>query len=227
VEMKEVIFNRIRLIIATAVLVLFTIGAFCQTIDSLVVVPEYPTTSDEVSVHIYGWLWSSDVFIADINVFQGSYSFSVDIDFAAGGIGLPVLLPFDTIVNFGMLSAYSDWNITVNTIFSGTQQETHSTQFAGTDPTGVEPVARFDKAGNYPNPFIEKINFKFSLNKTERVNLIVYDILGKEQAIVISSHLPPGEYDIPFDARKLTPGKYFYQLKIGGKITKQIYRSAG
>lgn len=226
--MKEAIFNQIRILIATAVLVLFTIGAFCQTIDSLVVIPEYPTTSDEVSVHIYGWLWSSDVFIADIDIFQGSYSFVLDIDYQAGGIGLPVLVPFDTIVNFGMLSAYSDWNITVNTFLGATQQETHSTQFAVTNPTGIGPIAKFDEISNYPNPFVEETTFRFNLNRIEQVELVVYDILGKEQAVVISRQLPPGEYHIPLDTRKLTPGKYFYQLKIGGKLlTKQIYRSAG
>lgn len=226
--MKQTIFDKVRILIATAVLVLFTIGAFCQTIDSLVVVPEYPTTSDEVSVHIYGWLWSSDVYIADINVFQGSYSFILDIDFQAAGIGLPVLMPFDTIVSFGMLSAYSDWNITVNTYLSSTLQEMHSTQFAVTHPTGIETIAQIGEVGNYPNPFVEKTNFKFSLKRAERVELVVYDILGAEQAVVVSRQLPPGEYDLPLDTRHLTPGKYFYQLKVGGKlITKQIYRSAG
>lgn len=226
--MKQTLFHRIRFLIATAVLVLFTISAFCQTIDSLVVVPSNPTTSDEVSVHIYGWLWSSDVYIANINVTQGSFSFTLDMDCLAGGIGLPVLVPFDTIVNFGMLAAYPNWNVTVNTYLSSTQQETHSTQFAVIEPTGIRSIVQFAEVGNYPNPFVERTNFKFSLDQTERVKLVVYDILGAEQAIVVSRQLPPGEYDIPLDTRNFTPGKYFYQLKIGGKlITRQIYRSAG
>lgn len=226
--MKQTLFHRIRILIATAVLVLFTIGAFCQTIDSLVVVPSNPTTSDEVSLHIYGWLWSSDVYIANINVTQGSYSFTVDLDCQAEGIGLPVLVQFDTVVNFGFLSAYPNWTVTVNTFLSSTQQETHSTQFAVTEPTGISSIAQFSEVGNYPNPFVEKTNFKFNLDQTERVELVVYDILGAEQAIVVSRQLPPGEYDIPLDTRNFTPGKYFYQLKIGGKlITRQIYKAKG
>jgi hypothetical protein len=226
--MKTTIFDRIRILISTAVLVLFTFGAFCQTIDSLVVVPEYPTTSDEVAVHIYGLLWSSDVYIADIVINASSYLFNIDMDCQAGGIGLPVLVPFDTVVVLGVLPAYANWNVIVNTFLTGNQQETHSTQFAVTGPTSIHTVAQVDEVSNYPNPFVERTNFKFSLYRTERVELIVYNILGAEQAVVISRQLPPGEYDIPLDTRQLTPGKYFYQLTVGGKlITKQIYRSPG
>ncbi len=224
--MKERTINRIR--IATAVLVSFTIGAFCQTIDSLVVVPQNPTTSEDVSVHIYGWLWSSDVFIADINIFQGSYSYVLDLQCSAGGIGLPVLVPFDTIINFGMLAAFPTWSITVNTYLSGNQQETHSTQFAVTDPTGIRNFALNNEVANYPNPFIDRTNFIFSLGTTEWVELTVYDILGNQQVILVSQRLQPGAYDFPLDTRQFAPGKYFYQLRIGQKlITKPIYRAKG
>ena len=228
-HMKDTTLNSMRSLMTTAVvLLLFTIGAFSQTVDSLVVVPQNPTTSNEVSVHIYGWLWSPNVYIVDISVSQGSYSFTLDVDCQAPGIGLPVLVPFDTIINFGMLSAHPNWIITVNTFLSGNLQESSSTQFSVSDPTEIQRFYQSDQASNYPNPFINRTNFKFSLIRREMVELVVFDILGAEKAVVISRQLPPGDYDIPLDTRELTPGKYFYQLTIGGiLITRQIYRSAG
>lgn len=224
--MQETTFNRIRLIIATAVLVLFSIGAFCQTIDSLVVVPENPATSDEVFIHVYGWLWSSDVYIADIDVVPGSYAFTINIDCQATGIGLPVLVPFDTAISLGMLSAYPAWGATVNMSLSGNLQGTDSIQFEVAQPTSTRSEFQLYEPVNYPNPFTERTTFRFSVAKTERIELTVYDILGAIKANVVSQQLPPGEYHFPLDTKNFSPGKYFYQLRIGNDIiTQQIYRS--
>jgi hypothetical protein len=44
---------------------------------------------------------------------------------------------------------------------------------------------------------------------------VVYDILGKEVATLVSQKQTPGNYTVEFDGSKLTSGVYFYQLTAG------------
>ena len=43
----------------------------------------------------------------------------------------------------------------------------------------------------------------------------VYDILGKEVAILVNEKLSPGKYKVEFDGSNLTSGVYFYRLSAG------------
>jgi len=51
----------------------------------------------------------------------------------------------------------------------------------------------------------------------------VFDVLGNEAAVLINKELPSGEYEINFNASKLSSGVYFYQLKAGSfVVTKKM-----
>ena len=96
--------------------------------------------------------------------------------------------------------------------------------------------AKFYLYQNYPNPFNPGTRIKFDLKDeknlmTEEVKLVVYDIQGKEIAILINDRLQPGSYEVNFDSRmtsgresKLNSGIYFYKLLVGNysKIRKMI-----
>lgn len=84
----------------------------------------------------------------------------------------------------------------------------------------VEIVTPLDFAlyQNYPNPFNPSTKIKFSIpyvgtSLMKFVQLKVYDILGNEVATLVNEYKPAGSYEINFDARGLTSGIYFYQLK--------------
>jgi hypothetical protein len=48
------------------------------------------------------------------------------------------------------------------------------------------------------------------------VNLRVYDILGREVEALVKNQLQnPSEYQVTFDASKLTSGIYYYKLTAG------------
>jgi hypothetical protein len=66
---------------------------------------------------------------------------------------------------------------------------------------------------NYPNPFNPETSFRFILPAAEYVNLKIYDLLGREQAILIEGRLTSGEHSISWNASSLPSGIYFYQLK--------------
>jgi len=86
---------------------------------------------------------------------------------------------------------------------------------------------------NYPNPFnpVTKIQFSVPLNKGgERglsVRLIIFDILGREVAVLVNQQLQPGTYEVNWSATggasDFTSGVYFYKLVTDGYVeTKRM-----
>jgi endonuclease/exonuclease/phosphatase family metal-dependent hydrolase len=80
---------------------------------------------------------------------------------------------------------------------------------------------------NYPNPFNPSTKIKFTIpiplnppfnkgGKTgEFVTLKVYDVLGKEIAILVNEEKPAGSYEVEFSGKELSSGVYFYRLTAG------------
>ncbi len=73
----------------------------------------------------------------------------------------------------------------------------------------VEKVILFE---NYPNPFNPSTKISFTLTSKENVKLKVFDILGREVALLIDKELETGKHEIEFDASELPSGVYFYNL---------------
>jgi hypothetical protein len=67
---------------------------------------------------------------------------------------------------------------------------------------------------NYPNPFNPKTKIGFSIPGLGLVSLKVFDILGREVTTLINEEKSAGNYEIEFDASKLTSGVYIYQIKV-------------
>ncbi|MCX7797627.1 MAG: PQQ-dependent sugar dehydrogenase [Melioribacter sp.] len=81
----------------------------------------------------------------------------------------------------------------------------------------------FDLYQNYPNPFNLSTIISFILEKADFITLKVYDILGKELAILINEIKNPGIYNINFNGMNYPSGIYFYSLfSSTGAITKKM-----
>jgi len=65
---------------------------------------------------------------------------------------------------------------------------------------------------NYPNPFNPRTMISFRLSAASDIRLTVYDMLGKEVAILINERKSPGSYEVPFDASGLSSGVYVCRL---------------
>ncbi len=74
---------------------------------------------------------------------------------------------------------------------------------------------KYELLQNYPNPFNPTTKIRFNIKDTRFVELKVYDILGKEVAVLINEKLKPGEYDAIFNGGHLSAGVYFYKLTAG------------
>ncbi|MBK9333765.1 MAG: M28 family peptidase [Ignavibacteria bacterium] len=68
---------------------------------------------------------------------------------------------------------------------------------------------------NYPNPFNPKTIINYQCSKINFVSLKVFDVLGKEVAVIVNEKQSPGTYEVEFDGSGLTSGVYFYRLTSG------------
>jgi hypothetical protein len=76
---------------------------------------------------------------------------------------------------------------------------------------------------NYPNPFNPSTTIRYSLSKQSYVRLVVYDLLGREIAVLVDSEMGAGEQEVHFNSNNLSSGTYIYQLQAGGQMeTKRM-----
>jgi len=68
---------------------------------------------------------------------------------------------------------------------------------------------------NYPNPFNPTTSLQYTIGSLQFVTLKVYDVLGREVAMLVNEEKQAGEYEVEFNAANLPSGIYFYQLKAG------------
>jgi photosystem II stability/assembly factor-like uncharacterized protein len=72
---------------------------------------------------------------------------------------------------------------------------------------------------NYPNPFNPTTNIKYQVASSKFIRLVVFNILGKEVAVLVNEKLKAGEYETTFDGSGLPSGVYFYSLYSDGVRT--------
>jgi len=75
---------------------------------------------------------------------------------------------------------------------------------------------RFELSQNYPNPFNPETSIGFSLPVNSFVTLKIFDILGREVALLINNQMQAGSYEYKFNAENLKSGIYFYTLNTKG-----------
>ncbi|RJP60167.1 MAG: T9SS C-terminal target domain-containing protein [Ignavibacteriales bacterium] len=75
-----------------------------------------------------------------------------------------------------------------------------------------EVVNEFSLSQNYPNPFNPTSKIKYQIAKLGKVELKVYDILGREITTLVNDIKAPGIYEVTFNASQLASGVYFYRL---------------
>jgi hypothetical protein len=95
-------------------------------------------------------------------------------------------------------------------------QDTFTVQLG---PVGISQISSivkgYELTQNYPNPFNPSTTINFSLPKNTNVNLIVYDMQGREVTRLLNNEkLSQGNYKYDFNSGdyNLSSGAYFYKL---------------
>ena len=136
----------------------------------------------------------TNAFVSGTAVFQ-------DIDFAVVGSGCP--------------NGWAVGNAGVIAKMTGT--------LVGVTTTSSEVPSSYLLKQNYPNPFNPTTNITFALPKAGDVTLKVYDMSGKEVAVLVNEFKNAGSYLVGFNAANLPSGAYFYRIVSGGFIeTKKM-----
>lgn len=87
----------------------------------------------------------------------------------------------------------------------------------GTNTTSQNVPADFKLGQNYPNPFNPATTITYSIKEKTFVNLTVYNVVGKEVAVLANDVKQAGEYSVNFDLSEynIPSGVYFYKLTAG------------
>lgn len=68
---------------------------------------------------------------------------------------------------------------------------------------------------NYPNPFNPSIRMTYSLRKAPEVTLKIYDVLGREIAVLENERKQAGEHTVVWSTEGMPSGVYFCRLVAG------------
>ncbi|MBZ0201686.1 MAG: T9SS type A sorting domain-containing protein [Ignavibacteria bacterium] len=86
-------------------------------------------------------------------------------------------------------------------------------------PIGIQPISNtipnsFDLKQNYPNPFNPSTTISFDIAQTGFAKMVVYDILGREIAVILNENVTAGQYKVNYNASGLPSGVYIYKLTV-------------
>ncbi len=82
------------------------------------------------------------------------------------------------------------------------------------DDNGSDQLTyKYELSQNYPNPFNPATTIKYQIKNRTKVEVSVYDILGREVARLVNAVQEAGNYNVDFNAAQLSSGVYFYRLK--------------
>ncbi len=88
-----------------------------------------------------------------------------------------------------------------------------------------EALRTFCLHQNYPNPFNPETTLKFDMPQSAHVRLTVYDVKGREVAVLKDDVMSTGRHCVVFNAARLPSGIYTCCLKIGNVLLcrKMLY----
>ncbi|MBK8127934.1 MAG: carboxypeptidase regulatory-like domain-containing protein [bacterium] len=90
---------------------------------------------------------------------------------------------------------------------------------------GIAPVPlQFSLRPSYPNPFNPATTIPYSLPVTARTELVIYNVVGAQVAVLVNEVQNAGDHAAVFDGRTLPSGIYFARLRSGNFMmtTKMI-----
>ena len=110
--------------------------------------------------------------------------------------------------------------LTLDSYFGDGTQVFLARQATWKEPVNVEDVSlpsTFTLHQNYPNPFNPTTTLSYELDNNGPVQLVIYDLTGREVATLVNHYQPAGRYSLQFDASELSTGTYLVVLTSNGR----------
>ena len=163
------------------------------------------------------WIWAPLIVDKDGTIYCGStwgyYYYAISQN---GKLLWKLPLNGYQVDNSGAIG--SDGTLYIGTHLSSTSTGQEKTLIAIRDTvTSVgdenQNIYKYKLEQNYPNPFNATTHIKYTIPYSGNVTIKVFDLLGREIAILLNRYQNKGEYDIIFQPENISSGIYFYQLQ--------------
>ena len=172
------------------------VGMNYNALDSLI---DYAETLDESRFTAQSWASLSSALASARNARDRNYSYTVSADTALGKGKDSLQIAINGLVVTGINN-------------------------------GENSVKEFALSQNYPNPFNPLTIIKYTIAGardqgpgTGNTSLVVYDLLGRQVAMLVNDVKAPGSYEVSFDGSGLASGVYIYRLTAGSFVqTKKM-----
>ena len=169
---------------------------------------------DNASSQVAGYgITNTDGSFTIAELAPGSYSVTVDkVEYLAGSAGTATANPtYDAITGAAVASTVS---LNIDAVVTDVSQE-----------SGAVPES-YVLEQNYPNPFNPSTQILFSVPKTEKVSLVVFNLLGQKVATLVDGLLVQGTHAVTWNGRdsrgfQLSSGVYFYTLKTASFVASK------
>lgn len=80
--------------------------------------------------------------------------------------------------------------------------------------TGIDRPATTALCHNYPNPFNPTTTIRYYIPGRSRVNIVIFDILGRNVGELVSGVREAGTYEVRWDASAFSSGLYFCRMLV-------------
>lgn len=125
---------------------------------------------------------------------------------------------------YSLVSAYrnptGDPNNSTYWIKSGTLNGSPNADDLVSDISNInsDVPSQFSLEQNYPNPFNPTTIIIYSIPLEGKVQIKIFDILGREVSTILDKNHKAGNYSVEFNGSNLSSGIYFYRLSSGDFI---------
>lgn len=89
------------------------------------------------------------------------------------------------------------------------------TNVAAARPADLPQVLTLDQ--NYPNPFNPSTTIRFGLPEAGPTRVTVFDVLGRQVAVLLDGMMAAGWHDVTYDGSMLASGMYVYVVEHAGR----------
>jgi Peptidase family C25/Secretion system C-terminal sorting domain len=81
----------------------------------------------------------------------------------------------------------------------------------------LETIKTFNLENNYPNPFNPTTTIRYALPEDGRVQVKIFDVLGREVALLVDGYLAKGYHTVEWNGIGAASGIYFYSVRYNDK----------
>lgn len=113
--------------------------------------------------------------------------------------------------------------VVCNSLFSAADEDWSSTDVIELDVRADQPVTETSLRGNFPNPFNPSTLIQYDIGTPSHVTLAIYDMLGREVAVLVDEFQSPGRRSVQWNATgaagdPIASGLYLARVTAGSYV---------